>query len=164
MLVGGTGEGGLGPGLTPALSVVGSNDGRGLSGGTDEVLATSLHDTGKGRAGNKGQKSNGVDHFEKLRSCLTNLKITSEDGMDEEKESSTGETRVYMPFAISHDGRTCHGRAQEKKGRPDPQCHHLRLNAGTVTAQRRMTKVRMQGHWMKIFSNDTLIWWTQMQT
>jgi hypothetical protein len=104
---------GLGPGLTPAL-IVGS-DGRALSGGTDEVLATSLHDTGKGRAGNKSQKSNGVDHFEKLRSCLTNLNITSEDGMDEEKESSTGELRVYMPFVISHDGRGCHGRVQEKK-------------------------------------------------
>jgi hypothetical protein len=142
VLVSGTSEalvGWLGPALTPALSL--GSDGRALSSGLDEILATSLHDTGKSRAGNKGQKGNGVDHFEKLRSCLTNLKITSEDGMDEEKESSTGEMRVYMRFAISHDGHWCHGRVQEKKGRPDPQCHHLRLKAGTVTAPRWMTKV-----------------------
>jgi hypothetical protein len=58
----------LGPALAPALSVGrGSDSGRALSGGTNELLATSLHDTGKGRAG-KSQNSNGVDHFERSKS------------------------------------------------------------------------------------------------
>ena len=57
--------GGLGPALTPALNLVRSNGSGALSGGTDEVLTTSLHDTGEGRAGGKSQKSNGVDHFER---------------------------------------------------------------------------------------------------
>lgn len=35
--------------------------------GTDKVLTTSLHHTGEGRAGSKGHKSNGGDHFEKLK-------------------------------------------------------------------------------------------------
>ena len=58
----------LGPALTPALSLArGSNSSRGLSGRTDELLATSLHEASKRRAG-KSQKSNGVDHFEKSKS------------------------------------------------------------------------------------------------
>jgi hypothetical protein len=63
--------GGLGPALTPALSLVSSNGSGALSGGTDEVLTTSLHDTGKGRAGDKSQKSNGVDHFERWKTFLS---------------------------------------------------------------------------------------------
>lgn len=55
----------------PRLSVVRRrSNGRALSGGTDEVLTTSLHDTGEGRAGNKGQEGDGVDHFERLKSLL----------------------------------------------------------------------------------------------
>jgi hypothetical protein len=35
--------------------------------GTDKFLTASLHHTGKGRAGSKGHKSNGGNHFEKLK-------------------------------------------------------------------------------------------------
>jgi hypothetical protein len=68
--------GGGGAGGSPALGgprlgvVRRRSNGRALSGGTDEVLTTSLHDTGEGRAGNKGQEGDGVDHFERLKSLL----------------------------------------------------------------------------------------------
>lgn len=54
----------LRPALTPRLDGVRSHGGRALSGRTNEVLTTSLHDTGEGRAGGKSQKGD-VDHFER---------------------------------------------------------------------------------------------------
>lgn len=67
---GGRGAGGARgrPMLTPALRRVGSNSV--LGNGVDGLLAASLNDTGKGRAGGQSQKSNRLEHFEKLKDVL----------------------------------------------------------------------------------------------
>ena len=94
---GGPGLGGTSPGLvlTPALGGVVRSDSGALSGGDDEVLTTSLHDTGEGRAGNKGQEGDGVDHFERLKPLLKLGKITSEAVMGMKFEDGQS-SRPYM--------------------------------------------------------------------
>lgn len=67
-MVGGGGRGGAGSGgVLLVVPVVVRVDGVVLVDGTDELLTTRLHDTGKGRAGGKSHKNNGGDHFEKLK-------------------------------------------------------------------------------------------------
>lgn len=51
------------PAVTPRLNVTS----RAL-GSSGVSLTTDLHDTSKGRGGNEAKKSNGLDHFEKLKS------------------------------------------------------------------------------------------------
>lgn len=64
----------LRPAVTPRFDGVRSHGGRALSGGTNVVLTTSLHDTGEGRAGGKSQKGD-VEHFEReQRTFLRSLK------------------------------------------------------------------------------------------
>jgi hypothetical protein len=73
--------------------------------------------------------------------------------IEKEKESleMCREARAYMLFSIvlvSIENRHgCHGRVQDRKVRPDPQCHHVRLNAGTATARAEMTKGHEKDHW-----------------
>ena len=68
----------LRPARAPGLSRGLGSSSRALSDGADKILATSLHNTGEGRAG-KGQKSKRVHHFENWKfSQVLNLEESNE--------------------------------------------------------------------------------------
>lgn len=94
--------------MTPAVTLLNRVAG---SSGTGSVT-TDLHDTGKGRAG-ESQKSNRLDHFEKLKSLSWKKelrKIKRASVVKRRKEIGRG-GRVKGVYMLAMGILSCHGYA-----------------------------------------------------